>query len=480
MTVPRAAPRRPDDAAISSVLGAVLVFGLLVITLVVVQTEFVPVWAEEREASHMQELTTQLGQMKSDLDRQVDNRTSVSISNPLTLQREGGFRFFSGVQVPAEVSFEASAAGSGVTLRSDSMTILQSGDQSFLGLADDDDWVDIPPTDEIEDITLVRALRLRIDMNEDVCVNYDANDYATLIIKDSDDEEAGRATVTWVPSNSAEWGLRLDIFANFDDGATANDQISSDTEFFFQQLCAGTQENYLDYHYFDLLDPSYLFDAVLEAAGTPITLELEELGLVASYVMVYDAEPAGGGTTTFGSLGLVVAPYEPDPFAAGRLVIDTNNQNYVEQTYILEHGALLRMQGGDAAMAIPPNFRVTQSDTQTTIDWALPSLDGSSGSLSGSDTATVVGTPDGDRIDIQATTAALTLEIPSEYPAVWEEFFDRELRAAGMDASTQYDLSSDADSVILEITGASSLVTVEDIFIQFRQTNIDLDLRSSG
>lgn len=480
MTVNREPSRGPDEAAISSVLGAILVFGLLVITLVVVQTEFVPVWAEEREAAHMQELTTQLGQIKSDLDRQVDNRTSVAISNPLTLQREAGFRFFTGTQLPSQVGFEASAAGSGVTLRSDSMTILQSGDQSFLGLADDDDWVDIPISDEIEDITLVRALRLRIDMAEDVCVDYQANHFATLVIKDSDDKEAGRATASWLPSSSAEWALRLDIFANFDDGATADDQISSDTEFFFQQLCAGAQENYLDYHYFDLLDPSLLFDAVLGSAGTPLTIELSEDGLVASYVMVYDAAPAGGGTTTFGSLGLVVAPYEPAPFAGGRLVIDTNNQNFIEQSYILEHGAVLRVQGDEAAMAIPPNFRVTQSVVQTTIDWALPSLDGSSGSLSGSDTATVVGTPASDRIDIQATTGALSLEIPTQHPAVWEAFFDRELRLAGMDPSTQYDLSAGTDSVLLEITGSSALSTVEDIFIQFRQTNIDLDLRSSG
>lgn len=479
----RGRPARSDDAAVSSVLGAILVFGLMVMALVVVQVRFVPVWDEEREARHMQDLTTQLGQVKSDLDRQVDNRTDVSISNPVTLQDEGGFRFFTGAKVPAKVGFEPSPPGTGFTISSPKMTILQSGDQSFLGLADQADWVPIASTEDvIDEVVALRALRMRIDMHEDVCSTYQSDDTATLVVTDADGDEVGRTVATWLPSSSAEWALKLDVFANFDNGAVADDQVSSDTEFFFQQLCQGSQENFLDYHYFDLLDPALLFDAVVESAEFPITLTLDEDGLVASYVIVYDEASPGGGSTTVGSLGAVVEPYAPAPFPAGALVIEALNQRYTQQTYVLEHGALLRVQDGVAAMAVPPTFRIGQSALQTSIEWAIPSLQGSTGGLSGSDTATVVSTPDAGRIDILATAATIEVVIPTAYPAAWEDFLDRELREAGLVASSGYSLTPAAagDSLTFSLIGVSTDANVADLFLNLRQANISLELRSSG
>jgi hypothetical protein len=476
-----------DDVGVSNVLGAILVFGLLVITLVVVQTRFVPVWDEEREASHMQELTTQLGQIKSDLDRQVDNRTDVAIANPLTLQQSGGFRFFSGARLPGEVGFVPSAPGGGLTFDSPRMTVLRSGDQSFLGLADQDDWIALTTPEVLEDITLVRALRLRIDMDEDVCSTYQDDDTATLIVEDAGGDEVGRATTTWIPASSSEKALKIDIFANFDGEPVADDPISSDSEFFFSQLCQGGQDNFLDYNYFDLLDPSLLFDAVLESAEVPIQLTLQEDGLQASYVIVYDALAPGGGTTTVGTLGYVVAPYDPEPFAAGSLVIDANNQQYEPQTYVVEHGAVLRVQAGDAAMVVPPNFEVGVSGGQTTLDWTLPSLSGASGSLSGSDTATVVSLADPDRIDLEATAARLTVSIPTLYPDVWVMFLDRQLRDAGLEAATDYSVQAAGTGVTMSVLGLTAADTdpvtslpIEDLFLKLRQATIELDLRSSG
>ncbi len=465
---------RPGEQAVSTVLGAVLMFGLFFLTLVMVQVRFVPVWDEDREARHMDEVLGEMAQVKSDLDRQVDNRTDVAIKDPLVLEREPGFRLFRSASQAAELGFEPGDAGGGVLLSSPRLTVLVSGGRSFYGITDPSNWAIIDGTaDTYLDIEGVRALRLRI-LLPPTLTYYTDGDNALLDMYDSSGTHFGQAVVTFrdLPS---EWALQVQIYADTDSDGAVDDEVSSDLEAFFQQTGS------LQYMYIDLLDPSLLFDAILASGDGPLEMRLTRNGLEADYVVVYDAAGGGGVGTSGGAIGLILEPYAPAPYEGGLLRFSANNQQFVAQDYVIEHGAVLRVQPDGAVMAVEPNFAVTRGTVQTRLDWALPSLLGVGQQLGGTHSASVSLDPSGSRDSFEGTAYSFTLSIPSAYPSPWEAFLDRELREAGLsETAGDYTLTSDADSADLTLTGLDTSTTVDDLFVVFHQAEITVDLATTG
>ena len=133
---------RRDERAISNVLGAILVFGLLVMTLVTIQVKFVPVWDEEREARHVETVIDQLSLFKADAERLATNVTSGSVTDPLTISAQGGFSFFQGATLGGSAEFEPSASGAGIVITSPELRILQSNGQPLYALGEE--WTAIP------------------------------------------------------------------------------------------------------------------------------------------------------------------------------------------------------------------------------------------------------------------------------------------------------------------------------------------------
>jgi hypothetical protein len=473
-----AAARRPapgtldGEEGVSNVLGAILLFGLFVVTLVTVQVRYVPVWDEDREAKLMGHIEGQLAILKSDMDRQVDNRTDIPITDPLTLGTQPGFRFFHGEHLPGTASFlPAGSSGSPLTVSSPRLTVLQQNGESFLGIVDPTSWVPLDNNqDQYTEVANVRVLRVQIpwpaqtnDCNSPI--------QAILHVSDASSQELAKAEITCEDSSS-ERTLHTAIFRR-EAASDPWEEVSADTEAIFQGADA-------DFFYVDLMAPSLLFDAVLSGLDAPLELSMEKIGLAASYILVYD--DTSGGTTGGGGTvpGLVINNYGPAAYPAGSLTVETRNQRYPSQSFLVEHGAILVEQDLAAAMLVPPLLRFSASTTQTVVEWTLPSLTGAGQSLSGADSASVVADPTGSRVDLLAGAARLTFDIPSSHPAAWEDYIQRSLRDLGFVEGTQYTAVSDSDSCLLTLEGTSSNAATDDLLLDFHQASIGLDLRASG
>lgn len=469
----RALPLRKDERAVSTVLGAVLLFGLLIVTLVTVQVEFVPVWDEDREARHMDEVAGQLSQFASDLDRQVENATSSSLSDPLRLEREAGFRFFSsGDGLAANVGFTAATTGAGVSLSSPRMTILEQNGRELTAIADSSAWIDLDNVDDdYSDITDLRVLRVRIPWPSDT---NDCNSalVAILHIYDIVGDELARVVHTCLDT-SGERSIETEIFYR-EDTASAFTEVSGDTEAIFQNADA-------EYFYIDLMRSELLLAPVLSSLNGPLSMQMEDLGLEAGYVLVFDDSTGGtqGGGGTL--VGRTVSPYPSSAteYEGGTLVFTSSNQEFVEQQYVVEHGAVLRVQSEGAAIVVAPRFDVQPTSSQTRIDWNLPTMQGVSQTLAGSSLATLTASRAGESFSILAGAAQITLELPTAYPDAWRTFFERELTEAGL-TSAEYSFPSVAGAVALTITGTSSNPADDDLLLEFVQADIDVDLATSG
>lgn len=474
----RQAARRPamDDRGISNVLGAILMFALFVVTLITVQVRYVPVWDENREVRFTDRVQGQLALLKSDLDRQVDNRTDVPVTEPLSLGMESGFSFFRGARLAGTATFLSTVGSGAVTFQSPHLTILQQNGKSFLGLVDPTGWVPLDNSgDEYQSVASVRVLRVQIPWpsNTNDC---DTDITAVLHVSDSAGDELAKAEMTCHDSSS-ERTIRTSIWRR-DTVSSPWEEVSSDVEAIFQGADA-------DFFYVDLLEPALLFDVVLAGLDTPLILSMEKLGLAANYILVYD--DTSGGTNGGGSgatPGLEVDNYGPATFTSGAIQVETNNERFVDQTFILEHGAILVDQAGDAAMLVPPLMQFTDSGDQAILEWTLPSLDGSTQALSGADSVSVIADPSGERFELRAVGSQFIIDIPSNHPEVWEDFLRRSLRDVGFvespAAGAEFDIVTDADSCTLTLDGEDLDPDADDLLLDLTQASIGLELQASG
>lgn len=459
--VRRSRPARPgEEPAVSSVLGAILLFGLLVVTLVIVQVKFVPVWDEDREARHMQVVSNQMAALLSDLGRVAANESSASLTDPLTLAADpGGFRFF---RAPAGSSgsgaaFAPSSASTGLNVSASNLRLLQRNGDDLFGLGES--WLSIPATSTtVQNILRVDHLRIRVDM---IPGDYDDGDSATLTITDASGAFAGKAVVIFreFPSENA---LETKVYNRL------NQEISSDVEAFFQQTS-------VDYFYINLMDPSLLFRTVLGATQNPFHLSLIRDGLGADYAL---AATTVGGVS--GGGGLLVPSYGLDA-PSGTLSLTARNNRFPSQTFVVEHGALIVTQPEGSVMRVPPAFQVAATSQSATLAWTVPGLVGDVASISGGNSASVIATPTGERNDILGVAAAVSVRIPTAYPAIWQQFLEDRMRGAGLSSlAGQYTLTPGATNVTLTLNGPSSASGVEDVVLSLQQSTIRLDVRPTG
>lgn len=481
----RGLPRRRDDHAVSNVLGAVLMFGLLVLTLVVIQVRFVPVWGEDREARHMQALADDLRQLKSDVDRQAANDTTTTITASLALQDAGGFRFFSGTSsnTGATAEFVPSPTGTGIQmsstkpiqiLRRNGVDLFSAGNVWDPELTEDGDT-------EITNILSVQHLRQRIDM-DDAGDSYiggpSGNDYAdgdsvTIEVFAADDDVDPIATiVTTAQKDSSEYTFTIRVL---DEAGT---EVSSDSESLFQQV-------QIDYLYFDLLGDSLFLEPMLAANQAPFRITLDEDGLQGEYQIVYTDSDSGA---IGGNAGILDTAGISSLESSGRLELDSTNQHYVDQTYILEHGAIVLEQGSDDVLLVPPALDAGMGTEGGTINWVIGGLTGD-GLAVDADRVSAVASTEGAAVDVWILAPQATLTIPTLHADAWADYFDAALQDAGWTAG-QYTLTESSANLRVDLEGpvandpsctaAATANCVYDVSIRFRVSPIDLALSAGG
>ncbi len=457
--------RRGEDG-ISNVLGAILMFGLLVLTLVVIQVRYVPVWGEDREARTMLALADDLSRLKADLDSQASNDTATALTQSLPLGDGGGFRFFQAAgDQGSTVMFQPSVSGAGLQATTTKpVQLLRRDGEDLFGLSAL--WPSYV-NDEIDNVGQVTFLRLRVDMNP---IPPDASNIRLNVYDATDDvNPIGWAKVTALDFPS-EKALYLQVFNE------AGAEVSSSSEAYFQQ----TQ---IDYKYFDLLGPELLFKQILLSGQAPFRLELIQDTMVANYQIAYTDFDSGN---IAGATGVLDTSGYSATQASGRIEVAAHNTHYVDQTYILEHGAILVEQdsASAAAMIVPPALGVTIGPLAGSLQWTAAGLTGD-GLLVGGDRVTAVATPVGAPLDVWLQSDQFRLLVPTSHAGAWATYLDSLLRDAGW-TSSQYTLTQTSASLQVDLEGpipndaactsASQTNCSYDVVVRLRLSPVDLVL----
>lgn len=76
---------KQDEYAVTSVIIALLLFGLVITSLVTIQAVYVPRWVEQDEGIHMQEVADSFAELKHSIDLQTISQDKIPVSTPIKL-----------------------------------------------------------------------------------------------------------------------------------------------------------------------------------------------------------------------------------------------------------------------------------------------------------------------------------------------------------------------------------------------------------
>lgn len=478
---------RTHEDGVSNVLGAILMFGLLVITLSVIQVRFVPVWTEDREARHAQALADTLAQLKNDLDRQAGNDTAPALTTNLPLTSTGGFRLFQPpVKGAGTAQFTPSPSGTGIDLTTTKpLQILRLGGHDLF--ASGNAWdPQLEGQTQVTNVAAIHHLRERIDLTDDASgdsyldpdspAEYQDGDSVIIEIFDNTDALNPIATVT-TRFHSTGGGSEVWFEITVQDGD--GEIISTDFEAMFQSVD-------IDNQFFDLLDGALFLEPLLAGADPPFTIKLTESGLLADYQVIFTDADSGALSGTGGQLE--TAGYTLT-MPSGRIEVDGQNQKYPDQTYILENGAVLLEQGTGATVIAAPAMAASIGPSVAALSWTVAGLDGSGLAITG-DRVGVVSSPTGTTADIWVIAPQLTLTIPTEHGSAWATFLEDMLQDAGWMAGTYTAPTVGSSSVTLTLEGPlandASCTSLDqtncdyDVSFRLRIATIDLTLAPAG
>jgi len=424
---PRRAPRvrrrgrHPDDPAVSTVLGAILMFGLFVLTLLMIQVRYVPVWDKQRERDFSLQVAGQVATVKADLDRLAANQTSVPISDPLSLQRPGGFSFFGARALPGVATFTPIASGAGMTITTGHTFAVQSvGGSPLYSLSEDWSW----SGSAIASVTQIQHLRLRIPSPNGLPVSPAPLDFT---IKDSNGNCLAELKLA-APGALLTKTIEAQMYAGQIPPVTA----CTGTAYDIQDTYVGASPSY---YYLDAMGSSFLQAIQAIPSGSyPVTLAFTPGNTGGQVAVVYNQATqfgnvlVGGAGETFTSYNQVV------PSAA--LSVQMDNQRLPDQTYVLEYGAEFVDQSDGQAMVVGPAFAVSTALSHGSIAWNFPALGGGSAGVTGARSATVVASPTGTHAFLQATARDITFTITTNHPAAWAAYWDTQFRLAGLSSSS--------------------------------------------
>lgn len=403
-------------------LGAILLFAILVTTMVTIQTRYVPVWDKQREADAASGLANQLAVLKSDLERLSANQTTVPITDPLALGRAQGFTFFQGRgNTPATVGFTPTHAGSGLNVSSTQLTLSESNGQALYGLSES--WTSVGAGQTVTSVEAIRHLRVRIIDP--------ANSQGSLTIRmtDINGQCAGVLSLVDTVQGGSDNNVEAQVFgpASPLGASCAASPISIEDWNEKKQLSP-------PYFYWDAFDANSQFPAVLAAAHYPVSLALSLSSLQGDYTIAYD-QASPGGVILAGGTGIVIPAFR-GALPTGTLAVAVTNQRLPSQTFTFEYGALIMDQTDGSVMAIPPSFTVSSSGTHTQLAWSFAALAGNPGLVQGAREGIVTAAPSGTHTGWVATAPDLTFALSTTHPDVWKSYWDAKMTLAGLQSTS--------------------------------------------
>ncbi|HLF16047.1 MAG TPA: hypothetical protein VI796_01260 [Candidatus Thermoplasmatota archaeon] len=478
--------RRPsctDDAAVSNVVGAILLFALFTITLITIQVEFVPVWDKQRERDASLEVAGQMGAIKADLDRIAANQTETALAEPISLSRERGFSFFGSNVLPGEARFTPVAGGAGMTVSSaNPVALTKAGGQDLAELSEDWTWTGA----NIPDILGIQHLRMRIPSPNGLPTGTQT---LTFTVTDAASNCVGKATLVATGTTLTTKAIEARVFPALTPAAASCGATAIDIETTYIGTAAPTYY----YHDFMASGPLRAVLAAVPSGQYPLQASFTQGNTGGQVAMIYDQSTAFG-TVRSGSSGLVF-PSLNQAYTSGDLSVSLNHQRLERQVYSFEYGAVFLDQELGAAMAAPPGFSVSTAAAQAGLSWAFPLLTGGSSAVTGAPAATLTMIPNGGS-SLGLSAQDITVTLTTDHPAQWAAFWDERLVLAGLTsspatpsapctvltASPQYTITTTATSATLVFFGPCSAPgdATRDILLDIVAGGASVELRPAG
>lgn len=470
---------RRDERGVTTVVGAVLVFGILVFGLTIVTSQYVPIWDKQRERAAMIESANEFNVLKADLDRLAANASGSPISVPMTLTRSEGYTFFRTPDIPSVLRFNPAAAGDGFTFNASAITIQESESASFLGLAET--WRAIPDgVQSVPSVGGIAHLRLR------VADPANATGSLNVTMTDARGHCAARLHLAVAPAGGGR-NVETRVFGP----ATPRAATCAATPLTIENDYLATAPPYL---YVDALDARLGFHAAATASTAPSTLAFARSGLAAESALVYDAL-AGGVSLRTGGSGLSFENYGLGA-TVGELQLHLQHVRLPQQVYSLEYGAVFLEQPEGAALTTPPVFTAGTTATRASVSWTFPALGGGAAAVTGTQTANVLATPSGVRTYVLGTAPDATYTLATSHPELWRAYWQKTLDLTGFSSkpvpagpgcavsgsAPHYQITTTATTATLRIAGPCPMASdaTEDVQVQLQSAGITVAPRAGG
>lgn len=451
-----------DDRGVSVMVGAMLLFAMLAMAFVIVQSSYQPVWEKEAETRHMTEVQKEWGSLQSSLSRQATGAGALSHAIPLKPPKRD---FLPDSQTAHTISFTPGENPIEVLIPRLAQPIPFGALPPSPG-AGIEVWEEI--TKESGDCGIKEVpgtiwnLRLRID-------ELGSKDFNAISVYATEPSGSRASFVVKEFSEPPNKRVQYEV----QDGATTvytnpgAFHISSD----------------VNPYWVNLLEPEYQFEKFFRrhATGGGFTLYACP-GKFASLEDALDGPPdeppkcegkaedamaipgcwgpltgsvtVSGGSTTdddecvddfekcmfSAPIEICLHPDPPDPddcdrlTGGGTLRYHGENYQFVEQEYILENGLYVLQQRDGWVTKIAPRFAAEQDADKpwrTIVSIDIPLLVGPPTMIGGPEVATVNLVPV-DSYLTNGLTDRFEIIVTSSYPQAWAEAWERTLEDAGL------------------------------------------------
>lgn len=453
-----------EREGVAAILGGVLIASVLVMAFVTFRVSYVPAMESRREVTHMREVEQQFLALKSGVDRQVENQSLVPLSHPVTLGADSSSMWGN---AGGSDLLRYEAAQSSVELSANRLLLLEKNGTGLAGTAES--WTTTGGTSSTENITGVASFRIKI-------TNLDKQDNGKQIlleVKDSAGAFVGDVRVMVNDPGGSEYHLEI---------RTRDKNLNEAYNMPYDSFPNGDT---VATYWLDMLDPEFRFNSLLAGASAPFKVVWTIKTLTPSeYAMTYTKydSTSGGEVVVGGGGGILLTNYLATK-TSGRLVFETTNRQLVDQTWILENGALVIDQSEGRIFKVEPSFSAQLVGNKTLLTVVVPSLTGGSATLMGQGTVTVTTTrtlremyvADAPRYEVKVTT---------DFPTMWKKFWDAELEAAGLVEGAagvgEFNLTTGSDWAKVSVYGKVTPVahTYYDLQVTLRQANIKVELES--
>lgn len=388
---------RPDDAAVSAVIGAVLVFGLFSSAFVIWSFTTLPVWIADNEYARNEEAVSSFSSLRNGLGLLAAENSAgpITASFPLSADEVPLLQPAPSVgQISYDSGFSWSASFTSPT--------------SYMV----DGVVDGMPGTSANGGSESNVANLQV---LDIAYTGGAGTSLTITATDGNGDAVTGTLAVTAGGNCSTNSLTFTATSDF----TSSSRVSAD--------CVGSLTDYR----FNPLDSQHGFANQLNRLAGTFTLDF-----TTSTTSTYDAVYVdGNGVTQVTGSGTVCGGTECDrSITGGRIIFDPISLHAIDQTLVWEGGTIIREQGDGQTIISAPDFDLVVDGTTGHLRWTVIEL-GGTGALGGNGNADVVLTFTGVDERLVGTNSDGTIVIQSTYSEAWANYLDSQALVAGATAN---------------------------------------------